>query len=119
MEFNYIYEKQADQFSNVNIPKFLIKEERFSGLSLESKLLYGLILDRMGISQKNNWKDEEGHIYVLYPVSEIQEDMNRSEASVNQYISELEKAGLLEKKMRGSGLPCMLYLKKISYQREV
>ncbi len=119
MEFNYIYGKQADQFSYVNIPKFLIKEERFSDLSLESKLLYGLILDRMGISQKNNWKDEAGHIYVVYPISEIQEDMNRSEISINKYMSELEMAGLLEKRLRGSGLPCMLYLKKITYQREV
>lgn len=59
MEFNYLYGKQAEQFSFVNIPKALIKEEAFSNVSLEAKMLYGLILERMGMYKKNNWQDAE------------------------------------------------------------
>ena len=97
MEFNYLYGKQAEQFAYVNIPKALIREEAFSDVSLEAKMLYGLIMERMGMYRKNKWQDEQGRVYVLYPVKEIMDDMNRSEASVSKYLSELEDAKLDEK----------------------
>lgn len=71
MEFNYLYGKQAEQFAYVNIPKALIHEEAFSDVSLEAKVLYGLIMERMGMYRKNKWQDEQGRVYVLYPVKEI------------------------------------------------
>ncbi len=118
MEFNYLYGKQADQFSYVNIPKMLIKEEAFSAVSLEAKMLYGLIMERMGMYQKNNWKDEQGRVFVVYPIQEIMDDMNRSENSVKKYMTELEAAGLLEKRERAKGYPDMLYLKRLTYAVE-
>lgn len=118
MEFNYLYGKQAEQFSYVNIPKVLIKEEAFSNVSLEAKMLYGLIMEKMGMYQKNNWKDELGRVFVVYPLTEIMEDMNRSENSVKKYMTELEAAGLLERKERAKGYPDMLYLKRVSYMVE-
>lgn len=119
MEFNYLYGKQAEQFAYVNIPKALIHEEAFSDVSLEAKMLYGLIMERMGMYRKNKWQDEQGREYVLYPVKEIMEDMNRSEASVSKYLSELEDAKLLERVQSAPGRPCKLYLKKLSYVCEV
>ena len=82
-------------------------------------MLYGLILERMGMYRKNKWQDEQGRVYVLYPVKEIMEDMNRSEASVSKYLSELEDANLLERVQSAPGRPCKLYLKKLSYACEV
>lgn len=119
MEFKYLYGKQAEQFSYVNIPKALIREDAFSDVSLEAKMLYGLIMERMGMYRKNKWQDEQGRVYVLYPVKEIMEDMNRSEASVSKYLSELEEARLLERVQSVPGRPCKLYLKKLSYVCEV
>lgn len=71
MEFNYLYGKQAEQFAYVNIPKALIHEEAFSDVSLEAKMLYGLIMERMGMYRKNKWQDEQGRVYVFYLVKEI------------------------------------------------
>lgn len=115
MEFNYLYGKQAEQFAYVNIPKALIHEEAFSDVSLEANMLYGLIMERMGMYRKNKWQDEQGRVYVLYPVKDNMEDMNRSEASVSKYLSELEDAKLLERVQSAPGRPCKLYLKKLSY----
>ena len=64
-------------------------------------------------------QDEQGRVYVLYPVKEIMEDMNRSEASVSKYLAELEEAKLLERVQSAPGRPCKLYLKKLSYACEV
>ena len=58
-------------------------------------------------------------MYVIYPVKEIMEDMNRSEASVSKYLSELEDAKLLERVQSAPGRPCKLYLKKLSYVCEL
>lgn len=118
MEFNYLYGKQAEQFNFVNIPKALIKEEAFSNVSLEAKMLYGLILERMGMYKKNNWQDEAGRVYVVYPEKEIMDDMNRSENSVTKYLNELEDADLIETVQRGQGRTNIIYVKNFELVEE-
>ena len=58
MEFDYYYGSQADQFSFIRIPRMLLTEETFSSLTLQSKMLYSVLLDRMSLSMKNGWYDE-------------------------------------------------------------
>ena len=114
MAFNYFYGKQADQYGFVRIPKLLMTERMFEDVSTDAKLLYGLLIDRMGMAQKNDWIDEENRVYVLYPVAEIQEDMGVSKKKAIACLSDLEKSGLVEKKVRGLGLPNLLYIKNFA-----
>ena len=74
MEFDYYYGSQADQFSFIRIPRMLLTEETFSSLTLQSKMLYSVLLDRMSLSMKNGWFDEENRVYIIYQISEIQSD---------------------------------------------
>ena len=53
MNFEYYYGTQADQFSFIRIPRILLLDEAFSALSLSAKVLYSVLLDRMGLSMKN------------------------------------------------------------------
>lgn len=69
MAFNYYYGNQADQFSFVRIPKLMLKDKQFADLSLAAKMLYGLLLDRMGVSMKNGWLDEENRVYIIYQIA--------------------------------------------------
>lgn len=59
INFDYYYGIEAEQFSFYRVPRLLIKDERFKGLSSDAKLLYGLMLDRMSLSMKNGWLDDE------------------------------------------------------------
>lgn len=68
MEFDYYYGSQADQFSFIRIPKMLLTEETFSSLTLQSKMLYSVLLDRMSLSMKNGWFDEENRVYIIYQI---------------------------------------------------
>lgn len=111
MGFDYYYGTEADQFSFIRIPKPLLTEERFFSLSIQAKLLYGLLLDRMGLSAKNGWLDKENRVYIIYQISEIQEDLGFSKKKAIDYLGELEALGLVEKKRRGLGLPTILYVK--------
>lgn len=114
MQFNYMYGKQAEQYSFIHIPKLLVTEADFKKLHVQSKILYGLLLDRMGISRKNEWFDESNRMYVIYPISEMKKDMGVTRRMAMQCLAELEEAGLIEKKTLGTGLPYALYIKDIA-----
>ena len=111
MTFNYYFGSQAEQFSFVRIPRIMLTDAAFQELSLASKVLYGVLLDRMSLSMKNNWFDEENRVYIIYQIGEIQEDLGLTKRKAMDLLSELEDFGLLEKKRRGHGLPNILYLK--------
>ena len=99
MEFDYYYGSQADQFSFIRIPRMLLTEETFSSLTLQSKMLYSVLLDRMSLSMKNGWFDEENRVYIIYQISEIQSD-------------------LVQKKKRGFGLPSIIYVKSFLIRKD-
>ena len=69
--FPYYYGYESEQFAFYRIPKLLVTDERFQGLSTDAKLLYGLMLDRMSLSLKNGWLDEQGRVYIYFPAEEI------------------------------------------------
>ena len=79
------------------LPKFILRTE----LSLNAKLLYGLLLNRSMLSQKNDWADEEGRIFVIYTIRQMAEDLDRSERTVKNALNELENAGLLRRVRQG------------------
>ena len=110
--WEFFYGKEADSFKFYRIPQMLVTDERFKYVSYGAKILYGLFLDRVGLSNKNGWRDEFGRTFIIYSVQEVMEAMNCSKVTAIKMISELEKAGLLEKKRRGLGLANVIYLKK-------
>ena len=117
MEFDYYYGSQADQFSFIRIPRMLLTEDTFSSLTLQSKMLYSVLLDRMSLSMKNGWFDEENRVYIIYQISEIQADLGFSKRKAMDYLAELEAFGLVKKKKRGFGLPSIIYVKSFMIQK--
>ena len=74
-------------------PRFLLKME----ISQTAKLLYALLLDRSTLSQKNKWQDGEGRIYIIYPIAEIAEILDKGSTTIKGALNELDTAGLLER----------------------
>ena len=111
MEFNYYYGNQAEQFTFIRIPKIMLTDKAFADLSIQAKMLYGVLMDRMGLSMKNGWLDEDNKVFIIYQISEIQEDLGFSKKKSMDFLSELEKFGLVEKKRRGLGLSNIIYVK--------
>ena len=91
MNFEYYYGSQADQFSFIRIPRTLLLDDTFSSLSLPAKVLYSVLLDRMGLSMKNKWFDKENKVYIIYQIAEIQADLGFSKKKSMDYLAELEK----------------------------
>ena len=118
MKFNYYYGSEADQFSFIRIPKIMLIDKVFQTLSMAAKVLYGVLLDRMSLSMKNGWLDEEKRVYIIYQIGEIQEDLGFTKKKAMDLLAELEEFGLLEKKRRGHGLPNILYVKSFMTEKE-
>ena len=114
LRFDYYYGIEAEQFSFYRVPRMLIKDERFKGLSSDAKLLYGLMLDRLSLSMKNGWLDSENRAYIIYTVDNIMEDLGCSKPTCTKIMRELDcdnGIGLIEKKRRGLGKPDIIYVK--------
>ncbi|RHS63240.1 hypothetical protein DW955_06365 [Ruminococcus sp. AM45-9BH] len=117
INFDYYYGIEAEQFSFYRVPRLLIKDERFKGLSSDAKLLYGLMLDRMSLSMKNGWLDDENRAHIIYTVDAIMEDLGCSKPTCTKIMRELDSEngiGLIEKKRRGLGKPDIIYVKNFS-----
>ena len=117
INFDYYYGIEAEQFSFYRVPRLLIKDERFKGLSSDAKLLYVLMLDRMSLSMKNGWLDDENRAYIIYTVDAIMEDLGCSKPTCTKIMRELDSdngIGLIEKKRRGLGKPDIIYVKNFA-----
>lgn len=121
-EFDYYYGVEAEQFTFVRVPKVLFTDkEHFGGLSNEAKLLYGLLLERMSLSRKNNWIDKHNRVYIIFPVEEIEESFDVGHEKALNLLKELDDQSgiwLVKKKRRGLGLPSILYVKNFIVKGE-
>lgn len=112
--FNYFYGKEADMLSFYRIPKLLFTDDYFKELSTDAKVLYGLLLDRMSISVKNNWFDGEGRAYIYFSIEEIMELLNCGKNKAVKALQELDSVegiGLVEKERQGQGKATRIYVK--------
>lgn len=117
MKFDYYYGIESEQFSFYRVPRLLIKEKRFKGLSSDAKLLYGLMLDRLSLSRKNGWLDQEERAYIYYTVDTIMEDLGCAKATCSKILAELDSKkgiGLIERIRQGLGKPDRIYVKNFA-----
>ena len=108
---NYFYDGEAEQFSFYRIPKVLFTDKRFHTLSIEGKALYGLMLDRMGLSKKNGWADSAGRIYINFKLEDAIQLLCLSKNKVIKVYKELIDIGLIERVKQGQGRPAIIYVK--------
>lgn len=106
----YFTANDAEQFVFYRIPKALITGKEYRSISTDAKLLYGLLLDRVGLSARNEWIDEQDRVYIYYTVDAVGEDLNCCKEKACKLFDELEKARLIERKRQGQGKPSRIYV---------
>ena len=112
IQFEYFYGSQAEQFSFYRIPKVLFTDETLAGISVEAMVLYSFMLDRMSLSVKNCWFDEENRVYIIYTIDDILSDFGCARQKALKLLDELENGiGLIERKRQGLGRPNIIYVK--------
>ena len=120
--FDYFYGSGADAFSFYRIPKLLFTYDYFKVLSTDAKVLYGLMLDRMGLSVKNRWFDSDNRAYIYFSIEDAMELLNCGKNKAIKSMQELDTEqgiGLIEKRRQGMGKANIIYVKSFSVNEEV
>ena len=116
LNLNYYYGNEADQYSFYRIPKILLTDRRYKGVSLEAKVLYGLLLDRMGLSARNGWLDDNGRVFLYFTQEEVMAMLDCGKDKATKLFRELEGIGLVERKKQGQGHPARIYVRACSHK---
>ena len=117
--FNYYEADNVYGALFFQFPKVLMYGEQYKHLSSDAKLAYMVLKDRLEYSLRNNWVDEEGHVYFIFTNQELINLFNCSEHKVIKIKAELKSAGLLLQKQMGfnpktkKNEPNRLYLSKL------
>ena len=112
--FDYFHGYESEQFAFYRIPKVLFTDDYFRNLSSDAKVLYGLMLDRMALSMKNRWIDEENRVYIIFSLEQVMMYMNCGRDKGMKTLAELDTKkgiGLIERVNQGFGKPDVIYVK--------
>lgn len=125
-KIGYYTGTECAQFAFLQLPKELISNESFANISMEAKVLYAMMLDRLHLSLKNKWFDENGRAFIIMSLDEVQEKMHCGKDKACDLLAELDSkavkrknktitgCGLIERKKRGLGKPDIIYPKKFT-----
>lgn len=117
LNLNYYYGDEAEQYSFYRVPKLLFTDLRYGGVSVEAKVLYGLLLDRMSLSFKNGWCDGDGKVFIYFTLEDAVTLIGCGKDKVIKLFKELDienGIGLIERKKQGQGRPTKIYVKNFT-----
>ena len=111
-EFSFYSTNEVYGETYFQLPKVFFTNKQYTGLSNDAKIAFAILKDRFSYSIKNNWVDEEKHIYFIYTNKELMTILNYSEKKIISIKKELESVNLLFQKRVGLNQPNRLYLGK-------
>lgn len=117
LELAYFYGSEAEQYSFYRIPKVLLTDRCYKGVSMEAKVLYGLMLDRMGLSVRSGWLDSEGRVYIYFTLEDALAMLGCGKDKAVRLFKELDVSGgigLIERRKQGQGRPARIYVKNFT-----
>ncbi len=112
-------ENEIMQYKYINVPKELFINPKYKKLSSDAKLLYGFLLDRFSLSVRNNWRDENGYIFLIFKRKGIQELFNLSDKTVTKAFRELNECKLIYEKKQGRNKPNLIYPCKMDFDSNI
>lgn len=116
-EINYYKINEVLNHKYYQIPQELFENPLYkNNLNSDSKILYAFILDRLSLSIKNNWYDENRNIYLIFTRQEVQDKLCLSEKTVTKAFSLLSECKLIYEKRQGLGKPNLIYVGKLQHE---
>ena len=116
---DYFYGDEAEQYTFYRIPKVLFTDPGYRRISSDAKILYGLMLDRMGLSVRNGWLDDLNRVFIYFTLEDALEYLCCGHTKAVSLFGELDKNGLIERKKQGQGKPTIIYVKNFIRKPEI
>ena len=119
---DYYYGNEVDQYTFYRLPKLLFTDDRYRHLPDGAKILYGLMLDWMGLSMRNGWLDDKNRVYIFFTLDDVSEQMNCKNDKAVKMLAELDTVkgvGFIEHVRQGQGKPAIICMRKFYDTAEV
>ena len=118
-EINYYKQNEILENNYYQIPQELFVNKLYKEkLNSDSKILYAFLLDRLSLSQKNHWIDEDNKVYLIFTREEVQDKLCLSDKTVTKAFKQLTEVNLIEEKRQGLGKPNLIYVGKIQHENQ-
>lgn len=97
MVFNAITVEQYETSERYfKLPKLLFESPRYKDMRLDSKVSYSILKDRLSLSLRNNWVDEEGRIYLVYSNTSLMKILKVSKSTLLRIKKQLAEYDLIK-----------------------
>lgn len=103
------------EYTYYQMPQELFENKKYKILSIEAKVIYSFLLNRMNLSRINHWINDNGEIYLIYTRKEIQSKLTLSDKPVTRAFKELRETNLIKEEKQGFGKPNLIYIGKIEH----
>lgn len=114
MTNNFGNNANSDSYRFLMVPHVLLYGEKYVKMTVEAKLLYALMQDRLSLSAKHNWRDKLGQLYIYYTVKEIEKMLSCGHNKALRILDELETMCLIRRVHQGKGKPTKFYVMELS-----
>ncbi|MBP5249700.1 MAG: replication initiator protein A, partial [Lachnospiraceae bacterium] len=111
MNSDYLQKEKTEKYSFFPVPKMMVMDKEFIKISAEAKLLFGLMLDRLSLSRKNGWLDENGNVFIYFTIEDVRYFLRCSATKAVSVLKELTTVNLIDCRRVGLGKPNMIYIK--------
>ena len=113
MTNNFDNYSNSDTYRFLKVPHVLLYGEKFTTMTVEAKLLYALMQDRVSLSAKYNWRDKLGQLYIYYTIKEIEKMLNCGHNQALRILDELETMNLIRRVHQRKGRPTKFYVMEL------
>ena len=111
MNSDYLQKEKTEKYPFFPVPKMMVMDKEFIKTSAEAKLSFGLMLDRLSLSRKNGWLDENGNVFIYFTIEDVRYFLRCSATKAVSVLKELTKVNLIDCRRIGLGKPNMIYIK--------
>ena len=119
-ELDYYKSNETLSHKYYQIPQKLFESSLYKdNLNSDSKILYAFLLDRLSLSNRNHWVDNNNRIFLIFTRQEVQEKLGLSEKTVTKAFKQLSDVNLIEEKRQGLGKPNLIYVAKVQYEDKI
>ena len=104
--------KQTDiqNVYHMQMPRWLFSDPRYCDMSLDAKVTYTFLLNRFQLSRRNNWVNEQGEVFVIFPRKALAKELRICEQRITAAFRKLVDLELVWEKRCGRGDANQIYL---------
>ena len=109
---DYFYGDKVKMKSFIRMPRALMNEV-YSDISAEVKYLYGLMLDRVSLSMRKGWRDNDGRVYIYFTLNDVKRLLNVGKNKAVNLFKRMEELDLIRRRKQGQGKPARVYVRRL------